>query len=137
MEGTVRALFVAPEKKAGLHPLREVQVGKAGFEGDFHARIEDPRQILMISNAVLEEFELEAGMLRENMVVDGLDVMTLREGQRLKIGDTVLEVTIPCDPCGQMNRLRSGLKHALIGRRGMFAKVITAGTIRIGDPVSI
>jgi MOSC domain-containing protein YiiM len=89
----------------------------------------------MVSENVLREFQLQPGTLFENMVIEGLDVMAFNAGQRLKIADTVLEVTIPCDPCVQMDRIRRGLKQELIGRRGMFVKVIAGGTIRVGDSV--
>jgi MOSC domain-containing protein YiiM len=135
MQGTVRALFVALEKKSQSLPLDEVRVAATGFDRDFHTKTAT-RQILMISDKILREFDLKPGALHENMVVDGVDVMTFNRGQRLQIGDVVLEVTIACEPCVQMDRLRPGLKKALDGKRGMFAKVVTAGTIRVGDIVS-
>ena len=137
MKGTVRALFVVPEKKAAPVPLPEVRAAAAGFEGDFHTRTPaNRRQILMVSSEVLNEFTLSPGSLFENMVVDGIDVMALAAGSQLRVGETLLEVTIPCEPCIQMNRVRSGLKAGLEGKRGMFARVVTGGIIRIGDEVS-
>ena len=91
----------------------------------------------MISNTVLDEFELSPGSLSENMVVDGLDVMRFDNGQRLQIGQAVLEVLGPCDPCSQMDRIRNGLKQTLVGKRGRFAKVVTAGIIRVGDAITL
>ena len=86
MQGTVRALFVAPKKKAGMIPLTQVEAAQTGFAGDFHSAGPPSRQILMISNSVLEEFELLPGSLSENMVIDGFDVMRFNDGQRLQIG---------------------------------------------------
>jgi hypothetical protein len=136
MQGTVRALFVAAERKAPVVPRDQVlaTIG-VGFDGDFHAKGPESRQILLLSNAVLQEFGLAPGVLFENVVIDGLDVMSFLPGQLLKIGATVLEVTEPCEPCKQMNRVREGLKSGLSGKRGMFAKVISTGTIRVGDAV--
>ena len=135
MNATVRALFVCPEKKARPVAVTEVRVGLAGFEGDFHGRTANRRQILMLSNDVVCEFGLSPGMLHENMVIDGVDIMSLAPGQTLYIGDAVLEVTAPCEPCVQMERIRQGLRQALEGKRGMFARVSSPGTIRIGDAV--
>jgi MOSC domain-containing protein YiiM len=137
MQGTVRALFVAPKKKAEMLPLTQVEAAQTGFAGDFHSAGPSSRQILMISNSVLEEFELSPGALSENMVIEGLDVMRLSNGQRLQVGHAVLEVLGPCDPCSQMERIRSGLKQTLFGKRGRFAKVVTAGVIRVGDPITL
>jgi len=112
-----------------------VSLSPFGFDGDFHARESSSRQILIISSSVLDEFDVAAGTLFENLVIDNLDVMKLDAGSRLHVGEAVLEVTIPCEPCVQMDRVRRGLKEALNGKRGMFAKVVTTGTIRVGDPV--
>ena len=136
MQGTVRALFVTPEKKAKPVQLEQVRVSSGGFDGDFHATVSTRRQILMLSGSILNEFNLQPGSLYENMIVDGFDVMSLSFGQQLRVGDAVLEVTMPCEPCVQMDRVRNGLKSALDGKRGMFARVVTTGAIRVGDPVT-
>lgn len=118
-------------------PLTQVEAAQTGFTGDFHSAGPPSRQILIISNSTLEEFELLPGSLSENMVIDGLDVMRFNDGQRLQIGQVVLEVLGPCDPCSQMDRIRNGLKQTLIGKRGRFAKVVTAGVIRVGDTITL
>jgi MOSC domain-containing protein YiiM len=135
MEGTVRALFVTPA--SGATPLERswVEATIGGFVGDHHSRPGRNRQILMISGSVLDELRLSPGSIFENVVVDGFDMMALKEGQRLAIGKAIVEVTIPCEPCSRMDRVRHGLKMALKDRRGMFAKVVEPGTIRIGETV--
>lgn len=135
MRGTVRGLFVTPEKKAKSISLGEVHADPGGFSGDFHAKIANQRQILMLSSDVLTDFDLTPGSLYENMLVEGIDVMSLAPNQQLRVGDAILQVTTPCEPCVQMDRIRSGLKAALNGKRGMFARVVSPGTIRVGDAV--
>jgi MOSC domain-containing protein YiiM len=85
----------------------------------------------------MDELDLEPGAIYENVVIDGLDVMALAEGQQLQLGDVVVSVTIPCDPCIQMDRVRHGLQRELQRRRGMFVKVIVPGTVNVGDPVRV
>jgi molybdopterin adenylyltransferase len=135
MKGTVRALLVKSKKGIKSAPRNSVQVTLSGFDGDHHTGVSRRRQILLISGSVLDRFGLEPGDTDENVVVDGLDVMSLREGQQLRLGDAVVVVTIPCEPCVQMNRVRPGLQQALKDRRGMFVKVLEPGMVRIGDPV--
>src|ERR1051326_5701273 len=106
MTGTVRALFVTPEKNAKSIALEIVRVESGGFTGDFHAKSANRRQILMLSADVLFDFDLPAGSLYENMVIDGIDVMTLPPDRQLRIADVILEVTAPCEPCIQMDRIR-------------------------------
>jgi MOSC domain-containing protein YiiM len=137
MKGVVRALFVTPKKKETPVPVQSVNTAGSGFDGDYHANFANKRQILMVSAAVLNELELEPGAIFENVVVEGLDVMSLAEGRRLRMGEALLEVTIPCEPCIQMERVRHGLQAALQDRRGMFARVVSIGSVRVGDAVEV
>ncbi len=135
MPGTVRALFVKPEKGGTLVRLTSVEATPTGFGGDYHSGRMARRQILLISGHVLNELDVEPGAIDENVVVDDLDVMSLTEGQQLRLGEALVAVTIPCEPCAQTNRIRHGLKEALKGRRGMFVKVVAPGAVRVGDSV--
>jgi len=135
MPGIVRALFVKPEKGATLIPLASVDATPTGFGGDYHSRRMARRQILLISGNVLKELAVDPGAIDENVVVDDLDVMSLTEGQQLRLGDALVAVTTPCEPCDHTNRIRHGLKEALKGRRGMFVRVVAPGAVRVGDPV--
>lgn len=133
MTGTVRSLSVKPGK--GMKPifLDSVQVTAGGFEGDHHSGHSKRRHILLLSGNILDEFHLEPGQVYENAVIDGIDVMSLREGQSLRLGTAVVEVTIPCEPCVQMDRVRPGLREKLEDRRGIFVRVLEPGTVRVGD----
>ena len=135
MNGTVRALFVKLEKGAKSVARHSVQAGLQGFDGDHHTGNSRRRQILLISGSVLDELHLQPGNVYENVVVDGLDVMSLPEGQQLRLGSALVAVTTPCEPCIQMERLRIGLQEALRDRRGMFVTVLEPGIIRVGDSV--
>ena len=137
LRGKVRALFVKPERDTNPVPLASVEATPAGFGGDYHSRRMTRRQILLISGSVLTELALEPGAVDENVVVDDLDVMTLTEGQQLRLGDALVAVTIPCEPCVRMDGVRYGLKTALKDRRGIFVKVVAPGTVRVGDSVEL
>jgi molybdopterin adenylyltransferase len=106
-----------------------------GFDGDHHTGHSKRRQILLLSGRVLDELQVNPGDISENVVVDGIDVMSLKEGQKLRLGDAQVMVTIPCEPCMQMDRVRPGLQDALQYRRGMFVSVVSPGTVRVGDCV--
>ena len=117
-------------------PLRSVNAIFGGFEGDHHTGSSRRRQILLLSGNILDELNLQPGAIYENVVLDGIDVMSLQEGQEFRLGEALVAVTIPCEPCIQMERLRSGLQDALQHRRGMFVKVLAPGTVRVGDQLT-
>ena len=125
------------QKGATSIPLPEVQAINGGFAGDHHTRSSTRRQILMMSGSVMDELKLPPGAIYEHVVVDGIDVMALKEGQHLQMGEALVSVTIPCEPCIQMDRVRLGLQDSLQNRRGIFATVLKPGLIRVSDSVEI
>src|SRR5437588_10678786 len=98
MKGTVRALFIKREKGGKSISLQAVHAIEGGFEGDHHAGSSKRRQILLMFGNVLDELHVEPGAIYENVVVDGIDIMALEEGQRLRLGDALVDVTIPAIP---------------------------------------
>ena len=127
MRGVVTGLFIAPGKKEKPISVEAVSTNERGFAGDYHSAFANNRQILIISQSILHQFDLQPGAISENVVVDGIDVMALSEGQHLRMGTAVLEITFPCESCVHMERIRVGLKSALRNHRGMFARVVTPG----------
>ena len=137
VQGTVRAIFIKREKGGKAVPLQSVRAALGGFEGDHHTGLSRRRQILLMSGNTLDELNLEPGAIYENVVVDGLNVMGLKEGQQLRLGGALVAVTVECDPCVQMDRIRNGLREALENRRGMFVKVLAPGMVRVRDRVEV
>jgi MOSC domain-containing protein YiiM len=132
----VKHLFRAPKKRLPMEELPEVRVAdNSGFEGCAHARPDGPRQILLVDSETLEAMNLSPGIMRENITTSGLNVNGLEIGQKLRVGETRLEVSVACTPCDQLERIRPGLRREMWGRRGMLCRVMEGGMIRRGDPI--
>ena len=69
MKGTVRALFVTPEKKAKPISVEFVETIEKGFKGDYHSAFSNRRQILIMPGSVLDELRLKPGAVFENVVL--------------------------------------------------------------------
>lgn len=134
----VSQLFLAT---APRRPMREVgsamAVADCGLEGCRHARPGRRRQVLLVDGETLESFGLAPGQIKENITTRGLRVNDLAKGQRLEIGQAVLEVGGPCEPCERMDEIRMGLKQELYGQRGILCRVITGGQIQRGDTIQV
>jgi MOSC domain-containing protein YiiM len=121
--------------------MREVETAQAladcGLEGCRHARPGSRRQLLLVDRETLDSFGLQPGQIRENVTTMGLPVSDLSAGQRLQIGEAVLEVTGPCEPCSRMDEIRMGLQQGLRGQRGILCRVIAPGRIRRGDNIQL
>ena len=136
--GYVANLFISAERHKPMKAVEQVLVvADRGFEGCAHARQGSRRQILIVDRETLAEFGLPPGVVRENITTVGLNVAELKAGQRLTIGDAVLEVTIPCEPCSRMDEIRMGLQDALRNRRGVLCRVVEGGRISQGDAVDV
>ena len=85
--------------------------------------------------------ELEPGTFGENLTISELETARLSIGDRLHLGSVVLEVTSPRIPCVTLARRMDDpafLKRFRAAERpGVYCRVITAGRLRTGDPVTI
>jgi MOSC domain-containing protein YiiM len=120
--------------------MREVPeayaVAGKGLEGDAsYGR--GSRQVLIMEAEVLDRFGLAPGIARENILTRGLRLSGVTSGKTLAVGTTVLEVTADCDPCSFMDKLQPGLQEAIRGERGILARVVSGGRIRVGDAVDV
>lgn len=134
----VSGLYISKERHQASLPLETATIVENwGIEGHRKSRADSKRQVYLIDESMLETFDIQPGDLQENVIVRGLDVNALQPGQRLRIGDALLEVTMPCTVCGELEELRPGLKEALRGRRGILTRVLSTGVVRLGDPIQI
>ena len=135
---TVLRLYLCPVLG---QPAREVPEAKAvadwGFDGCAHARRGSKRQVLLMDSETLTEMDLHPGQVKENILTQGLDVRGLEQRQRLRIGQALLEVSMPCTPCNMFEAIRPGLEGQMRGKRGMLCRVLEAGLIRLGDGIEV
>ena len=85
-------------------------------------------------------YPLPNGIFGENLTIAGLVSATFTIGDRLRIGDVVLEVTAPRTPCESLNA-RMGdnqfvKRFFAADRPGCYCRVIVPGTIQAGDAVT-
>jgi MOSC domain-containing protein YiiM len=130
-------IWRSPKRRELMEPLESARVFEnEGVEGCAHRR-GGKRNVLFVALEDLEALDVEPGAVKENFTVRGADVMRWPIGQRLEIGDAEFEVSMVCDPCENMEKIRPGLQTELEGRRGMLARVIRSGSLAIGDEVRL
>jgi len=135
---TVAGLFVSPGRGSGRSEPRERvrAIEGQGFEGCAHAR-PPRREVLFVSKEHLDALGVEPGAIRENVIVEGADVQSWPVGQRVQVGDALLEITMVCDPCHRMDELKPGLRALLDDKRGMLAHVVEGGEVALNDAIEL
>ena len=129
-------LFRAAQRRLPMEEIAEIRaLADTGLEGCAHARTGSLRQVLLMDSETLEAMDLRPGIIRENITTRGINVNGLSAGQRLRVGEAQLEVSMACTPCDLLEKIRPGLRRELRGRRGMLCRVIASGMIRCGVSV--
>lgn len=138
MTPRVAHLFFSIRHRLPMKEVAEIEaVASRGFKGCAHGRPGSKRQVLLVEGETLDTLGLKPGEIKENITTRGLGVASLRRGQRMRAGEALLEVTLPCGPCGRMDDIRRGLQEELRGRRGILCVVVEGGVIRQGDAITV
>ncbi|MBT9494345.1 MAG: MOSC domain-containing protein [Paucibacter sp.] len=133
---SVQQLYIRDRQSAKPRPVAEaLAITDAGLRGDRHANPLSPRQLLIASADTYRDLRLPAAVLRENLLID-FPTQQLASGSLLRVGrELVLWITFQCEPCTLLDRRQPGVVKALDGRRGVLARVLRGGTVRVGDPI--
>jgi MOSC domain-containing protein YiiM len=129
----------------------EVVAGQ-GIQGDAryfgrlsrHTGQPTQRQVTLIEREQIAEHAaslnlpaIPAGIVRSNIETTGINLISLL-GREVKIGDAILRLYAPRDPCAKMDAICQGLRALMMdNRQGVLAEVVRSGTIRIGDSIRV
>ena len=100
-----------------------------------------PRSVLIVSVKSYEiakqnDMDIAEGDLGENILVD-FDPYSFEAGVKLKMGDAIIEITKLSSLCSSLSKINNRLPKLLKDKRGIFAKVISSGSINQGDRISL
>lgn len=135
--GTVSSLFYSP--LLGRSIVSSLNLDTEGIVDDKHYNKNTSRSVLITS---LESYllakshgiEIPYGSLGENILID-YNPYHLKAGRKLKIGNTLLEISQLCTLCKSLTQIDTNLPKLLRDDRGIFAKVIEEGSIKEDDSI--
>ncbi len=137
--GNISSLFYSPVN--GRTTTKDFLLDTKGIVNDKHYDKDIDRSVLITSldsYTLAKEHGIDAvyGALGENLLID-YNPYHLPPGSRLKIGNAVLEISQHCTLCKSLANVDTKLPKILKNDRGIFAKVIEAGSIMQGDNIYI
>jgi MOSC domain-containing protein YiiM len=126
-----------PKRDMGEGYLREGY----GLEGDAHAGLSE-REVSLLAWESIERLSKEHGVdagpgdFAENLTTQGIDLVSLPLGTRLRTGEAVLEVVQIGKPPHVAHTYNfQGL--SILPTEGIFCRVIAGGRVRKGDEIAV
>lgn len=150
--GRVAAIHLASETGGDPEPVESVRaVAGRGLEGDRYCRGEgiynetdslEPSDVTLIETEALAAarddygVDLENGAHRRNVTTRGVALNHL-VGERIRVGEVILEGLGLCEPCGYMESLadQPDAADALEHRGGLDARIVESGEFRVGTTI--
>ncbi len=141
--GTGRIVAVCVSDKKGV-AKRNVEQAEAradwGLVGDAHAA-NWHRQVSLLALESIAKMQalglnVRPGSFAENLTTEGLDLLSLPVGSRVRVGeDVVLEITQHGKVCHDRCAIYRAAGDCVMPREGIFARVVEGGVVRVGDSV--
>ncbi len=138
----VIAVCISEKKGTIKHPVDSVQLKKEhGIIGDAHAG-NWHRQVSLLADESVEKMrekipDIPIGAFAENILTEGIELCTLPIGTKLRIGETLLEVTQIGKECHADCAIRQQVGDCVMPREGIFAIVLEEGSVKAGDTIEV
>lgn len=139
----VLAINVSDKKGVIKHPVEEARfLENQGIEGDAHCRQDPIRQVSLLANESVDKMramglELSEGAFAENITTEGIELKTLPIGTRLRIGDTIQEVSKIGKECHHGCAIKQQTGSCVMPTEGIFTVVVQGGIVRPGDEIQL
>lgn len=139
-EGIVWAVCLSKKKGTVKEDVGEATLIEGmGLEGDAHAGFMH-RQVSLLALEDIEKMRekmpnLGPGSFAENITVKGLDTDSLSIGDRISVGETLLEVTQIGKECHSKCEIFKITGDCIMPKKGIFCAVIKGGRVKKGDVV--
>lgn len=142
MESSVVSVCISEKKGEQKKQVESVLLRENhGIVGDAHAGDWD-RQVSLLAEESVDKMRakglnLQSGAFAENIVTRGVALTSLPVGSQLTLGSALLEVTRIGKECHSRCAIYYQAGDCVMPREGVFAKVISGGVVKAGDPICV
>ena len=143
MKAEVAVVSISKRKGTRKKNIPEgILVENHGFQDDAHAG-DWHRQVSLLAMESIEKtrergLDVGPGDFAENITTEGVDLVSLPIGHQIRLGNEVLvEVTQIGKVCHDRCAIYHQAGDCVMPREGIFVKVLTGGTVRVDDTISM
>ncbi|MFY9814549.1 MAG: MOSC domain-containing protein [Dehalococcoidales bacterium] len=146
MKNTGKIIAVCRSDKKGtskdLVPSGQFKEG-FGMVTDAHADFNTHRQVSLLATESIDKMrklglDLGPGAFAENLTTEGIDLVSIPVGTKIKIGkEVVLEISQIGKECHVGCAIFQKVGKCVMPKEGVFGKVIKGGTITPGDKIRV
>ncbi len=136
------SINISEKKGTRKRPVMEAVINEDfGIVGDAHGGAWH-RQISLLGIESIEKMrqkglQVNPGDFAENITTEGIDLLSLPIGTKLKIGPVLAEVTQIGKECHTRCAIYRQAGDCVMPREGIFVKVLKGGIIKTGDEIEI
>lgn len=141
--GKIKAISVSKERGTQKTNVTRAELKtNFGIVGDAHSgnwhRQVSLLGIESIDKMIAKGAKVTPGNFAENITTEGIDLCVLKIGSKLRLGsDVELEITQLGKKCHSRCEIFEQIGDCIMPREGIFARVLKAGSINVGDPIEI
>jgi MOSC domain-containing protein YiiM len=142
--GRLEWIGLRPAPHSSMRIVSSAQLDQQGLIGDRYQGASGTRAVTLLQAehlpviaSLLHIERVAPEMLRRNLLISGINLLALKNKQ-FSIGEALLEMSGLCQPCSRMERVFGpGGYNAIRGHGGITARVLRAGSIKLGDELSV
>jgi MOSC domain-containing protein YiiM len=141
IRGRIKAISVSKEKGTRKTNVPEAELrADFGIVGDAHAGNWN-RQVSLLASESIDEMlakgaKVSPGDFAENITTEGIDLQKLSIGSKLKLGKGAeLQISQFGKECHSRCEIFEQVGDCIMPREGVFAKVMRAGSVKVGDVI--
>lgn len=123
-------------------PVDQAEFVEGGIKGDAHFGLHDIRQVSLLADESVDKMRemgltLGAGVFAENITTQGIELKTLPIGTKLKIGETIHEVSKIGKECHHGCAIKQQTGTCVMPTEGIFTIVLQGGIVKVGDSIEM
>lgn len=144
MTGKVVSINISDKKGVRKRPVEEAVINENyGIEGDAHASSTWHRQVSLLAIESIKKMQamgldVKPGDFAENITTEGIDLLSLPLGTRMRIGKEVIgEVSQIGKECHTRCAIYYQAGDCVMPKEGIFIRVLKGGAIKKSDEIQI